>query len=96
MAKQSTGNDRWNLLDSALLSALPQLRALLNESDESASRIVLKHRGHMDWLAMVTTVGPDGTPVIAFGNGFDALAALLALNATVTAGNWRPDRPWGS
>ena len=93
-AKGLGKKDPWLGLYDGLAAAAPMLLQQLHKHEGDTVELRLKHRGEGDWLALVKRIGPDGGPEIAFGTGYDALAALVGLGAAVARGGWRPDKPW--
>jgi hypothetical protein len=72
------------------------LDALYSALTDSSSFIELrvKDRGDGSCYAMVKRTSSDGTPMVAFGTGYDPLSALSGLEGAVHADNWRPDKPY--
>lgn len=62
--------------------------------EEDALSVTIKCRGTGDWIGIAKRVGDDGAPEVCFGNAFDFVSCVLALNASMAAGRWRPDSPW--
>ena len=52
-------------------------------------------RAHGDWLAMCKVTELDSMSLkIAFGAGGNYFEALAGLNASISAGKWKEDKPW--
>ena len=80
-------------LAAALEAHVPQFFAWsCDEDDFRELRIKLKPDGTM--LVVAKGTFADGGPSVCFGVGYGVVGALLAVNATITSGNWRKDKPW--
>jgi len=67
-------------------------RYLDNESEFLSLR--LKYRADGTTIAVIKRIGDDGGPQVAFGSGYGVFGALIGLDYTLEAGNWKPDKPW--
>lgn len=57
--------------------------------------VTVVRRNHGDWLAMAKVTDTDTmTKMIAFGAGRTFYDALAGLNASVSAGKWKIDKPF--
>jgi hypothetical protein len=94
MARRKSTRGSYGRAEDALRDGLPQLAAWLSGPRRADFvRLVLRQRGEHDWVSVLSAYDDAGAPVVCFGSGFDAVAALLGLEGAVAAGNWRPDRP---
>ncbi len=85
--------ERWQALDGELRRLTPHLTAVLSrENDFRELRI--KSRDDGSTLVIVKAYGADGAPTVCFGVGYGSVAALVAVDATIQGGHWRPDKPW--
>lgn len=82
-------------LNESLEGTVSHLYKVLTDANEfRALRIYV--RGDGSYLAIVKGYDGDGAEVICFGQGTDAVTALLAVDGAIAAGNWRVDKPWGA
>lgn len=80
-------------LHRAIEARLPQLYAVLcDQASFIEWRVKIRDDGSA--YALVKRAGEDGTPLVTFGSGYDALSALDGLEGAITAGNWRVDKPY--
>lgn len=82
------------VLQQALQQALGQVWRYLDRDAADFTELRLKQRGDGDWLAVLKVLDSDGTPLVAFGQGYSGLTALLGVQAAASAGKWRVDKPW--
>ena len=74
--------------------AIPDVGSLLLRNAEDFERILIRNRGDGDWIGVLKAFSGDGTPIVCFGTGYDAITCLLSLNTSVRKGKWREDKPW--
>jgi cystathionine beta-lyase family protein involved in aluminum resistance len=86
-------NDPLLQLHRAIEEHLDALYAVITDSS-SFVEVRIKDRGDGTSYALVKRLEADGTPVVAFGSGYDPLSALAGLEGAVHAGNWRADKPY--
>lgn len=77
----------------AVQEHLDALYAVLTDAP-SFTEVRIKARADGTCYALVKQLGPDGSPMVAFGSGYDALSALNGLEGALHAGNWRLDKPY--
>lgn len=87
----ATGAGRYADLEHSLRDLVPAIARLLMLHEEAGPQLKLVCRGAGDWLAVATCTGDDGGPQVLFATGFDVTGCLLALDAQVEHGRWRPD-----
>lgn len=92
-SRTNTKQEKWNRIVEFFRGELPHLGAWWDDYD-AFSEIRLKARDDGTVLAIAKGYDSGGGPVVCFGVGYDALAALLAVNDTMNANNWRVDKPW--
>lgn len=85
--------DRWLHVDEALRDALPQLMSVLGSEDQFIS-LHIKLKEDRTTLGVLKRYGPDGGPTVCFGSGYGVSGCFVALEGSVAAGSWRPDKPW--
>jgi len=76
-----------------LWEKMPHLYAVMATNKEDFVSLTLKARED-GVLAVVNRVSFDGAREVCFGTGYDAISALVAVDKTIQAGSWRPDKPW--
>lgn len=81
-------------LRDGLSSGCSNVYALLQKTPEDFAELRVKQRAAGDFMGILKYYAPDGTPMVVFGWGYDALTALMGLNAALAAGKGRIDRPW--
>ena len=88
---QQSGHDR---LTGGLAHGVSNLAGLIFGRYRTAFLgLSLTRRGQDEWLATARAFSEgDGKYVVCFGNGPDAVAALMALNTAVGKGKWLEDR----
>ena len=96
MPRNSRGNTKqktWLKLVEQLKVELPHLAAWWDDYDEF---LELRLKARDDGTVLVIAKGFDsgGGPVVCFGTGYDVVSAIMAIDATINAGNWRVDKPW--
>jgi len=79
----------------AVQDMAPQVYAWWNRA-EDFGELRFKARDDGSVLAVAKGYDSDGSPVVAFGTGYDVVSALKGLEGAVARGGWRPDRPWTS
>jgi hypothetical protein len=77
----------------ALMDLAPQVYHWMNQQDDFG-QLSFKRREDGSVLAIAKGYGPDGTPVVAFGAGYDIVSACKGLEGTFARNGWRPDKPW--
>jgi len=77
----------------AFEAVLDQVYSVLTDT-ASFDDFRIKRRDDGTCYALVKRAGEDGTPMVAFGSGYDPLSALEGLEGAITAGNWRVDKPY--
>jgi hypothetical protein len=82
-------------LEEALVGVVPQLAAVLLRDSSGFQALTVRWRGPSDVLCVLRRETPEEGPQVCFGGGYDPAGALVALNAAVTGGRWKEDRPWG-
>lgn len=88
-----TYKERWTAVYTLFSRELGQLSSWWdNPNDFREIRIKARDDGTV--LAIAKGYDADGTPIVCFGVGYDVLMSLVAINATITGGNWRVDTPW--
>lgn len=96
MPKSNTGNNAaavWTGFNEDFKRVIPQLLSWSDDATEFRElRIKLMEDG--TYLAIAKGYGDDGGEVICFGGGYGVPGAMLAINATITGGKWRVDKPW--
>lgn len=86
------GDSKIAQIHATLSAELPQLYAFLTSGDDfQEMRIYLRPDG--SHLGVLKGYGGDGTPVICFGSGLDAVTCFLGIEMTLTASRWRTDKP---
>lgn len=59
--------------------------------------LYIKQKDTGEWVAVAKRWDDEKRSlVVAFGNGFDLVGALMALNASITKERWFPDRQQAS
>jgi hypothetical protein len=94
-AEQNKGRDA-SPIRTAVASSSSNLYHILGSPDGwlFGSLNVIR-RNHGDWLAVCKVTELDTTTKkIAFGAGRDYFEALAGLNASISAGKWKVDKPW--
>jgi hypothetical protein len=91
--KNESSVERWVRLVDDLRAAVPHVMGWLTSVDDF-KEIRIKAREDGTCLAIAKGYGSDGGPIVAFGVGYDAVLALMALDATLQGGHWRKDKPW--
>lgn len=86
-------NDPLLQLHWALQEHIDQVYSLLVDTEDFLE-LRIKARDDSTCYALAKRVSSDGSPVVAFGSGYDPLSALWGLEGTIHAGNWRPEKPW--
>lgn len=86
---------RWTREVERLQAAFPQVTAFW-DSREDFRELRLKARDDGTILAIAKAYGPDGTPMVAFGTGYDIVSCLMGLEGTLASSRWRVDKPYGS
>lgn len=94
LAQGLVGRDIYTVLYRAMVDAVPQVLGQFVRDGADAVDLRIKRQDSGEWLAIGRRFGEDGTPEVIFGWGYDLVAALVALNAGIGAGRWKPDRPW--
>lgn len=82
------------VLQQALQQALGQVWRYFSRDAADFIELRVKQRGDGDWLAVLKVADSDGTPLVAFGQGYSGLTALLGVQASASAGKWHVDKPW--
>lgn len=72
--------------------AFPNLQHEVKQAEATSLSIRVSCRGQYDWLAIARRTDDAGGPIVCFGNGETYHGALAALNKSVAAGAWRPDK----
>lgn len=96
MARKKTENSKivaWNSLVDVMSERVPRFWSWCGDA-EDFSELRLKAREDGTVLAIAKGYGPDGTPIVAFGSGYDLASAIVAIDATITGGHWRLDEPY--
>lgn len=83
----------WIALTDAISEHTPQLMSVLGDEEDFISLFV-KYRDDGTYLGVLKRYGSDGGPLVCFGTGYGVPGALVALEATIAAGNWKVDKPW--
>lgn len=91
--RKRSGASKWTELSGTLQACVPHLQGVLAD-EEGFIELRLKMRDDMTVLAVLKRYGPDGGPMVCFGSGYGVSGALMAIDGTVNAGDWRVDRPW--
>lgn len=86
-------NQRWARTVETLSELFPNLSTVFAEESDFIE-LRLKARDDATTLAVLKRYGHDGRPMVCFGVGYGVVAAFMAVDATVEADNWRPDKPW--
>jgi hypothetical protein len=83
-------------LRQAVAANISNLYSVLNSTDRYLfGSVNVVRRNHDDWLALCKVTELDSmVKLIAFGAGADYFAALKGLNASISAGKWKVDKPW--
>lgn len=81
-------------LDRTLSKYCSNLYALVAHDWGDASQVTFKHQGENVWLVVVKRYGDDGAPQVLFATAYDFVGAVLAVNAAIASGSWKPDKPW--
>jgi len=63
-----------------------------SEGDGGRCGLSVNCRGSRDWVAVLRASDSDGSPIVFFGNGESFTGAVSKLNATMAAGNSKPDK----
>lgn len=84
---------KWNRLTDLTKKEVPSLSAWWDDVEDFAE---LKVKAMPDGtvLAIAKGYGSDGAPMVCFGAGYSVTGAMLAIDATITAGRWKPDLPY--
>lgn len=90
-SKKNSKQTRWVELAEELQKRLPNLAAVYNDPGVFRG-LSVNARDDGTLLAIVRGYGPDGGPVVCFGNGYDIAAALLAVDASLQGGHWKADK----
>lgn len=89
-----TGSRGVDLVKDGLASGASNLWGIFNDNEGYFLELRVKARGEGDYYALAKKEGPAGDTLVAFGNGYDVLSALMGLNASIAQGKWQVDRPW--
>lgn len=49
-------------------------------------------KGENDWLAILGSYAPDGTPIVCFGNGHSFTSAMFSLGSSIAGEKWKGDQ----
>jgi hypothetical protein len=85
--------DRWSQLAEEIRVRLPHLSSFLGD-EQGFLEIRLKSRDDGTILGIAKGYNHEGMPIVCFGVGYDAVLALMALDATIQGDGWREDKPW--
>lgn len=91
--KKNSKVEQWIRFDGALGEYLPHVQAWWGDP-EAFLKLQVNAREDGTCLAIAKGYSSDGTPVVCFGSGYGVAGALMALDATLQGGRWRPDKPW--
>jgi len=77
----------------AIQEVAPQVYAWLNRPEDFGE---LRFKAREDGSVLAIAKGYDGagSPVVAFGSGYDVVSCLKGLEGAFARNGWRPDRPW--
>lgn len=87
--------DAWVETDKQLRRLFPHLAAWYNSTDEF-DRLTIMLRDDGTHLAIGKGYGDDGGPIVCFGGGYGLAAALMSIDKTIQAGNWKVDKPYSA
>lgn len=90
---KETPAEQWTRLEKQFSGAFSHLMSWVGDSD-SFKEIRVMARDDGTCLAIAKGYGPDGGPVVCFGNGYGLVASLMAIDRTIQGGHWRVDKPW--
>jgi hypothetical protein len=79
---------------SVFAQAVPDLRRLLQRGSDDFHSLRLYARGRDDTLAVLKRFNEVGEVEVLFGSATDCFGALAALEAGLSAGRWRVDKPY--
>jgi len=84
---------RWESVEKGLHDSFPHLSAWWSDEEGFES---LRVMARADGTTLVVAKGfnGEGGPIVCFGSGYGVVLALMAVDATINAGNWRADKPW--
>jgi len=85
--------ENWIKKEKDFRKLFPTVGAWLAD-EQDFSQLLLKVRPDGTTLAIAKGYGPDGGPIVCFGSGYGAIAALMAIEKTMQGGYWKVDKPW--
>jgi len=91
--QKKTAQQRWVTLSDLIHEQVPHLFSVL-DNEEDFVELRIKSRPDGTTLAILKKYDMDGGPVVCFGSGYGVVGSLVAVDATVQAGNWKVDKPW--
>ena len=90
---KKTRADQWADLSTLIKGELPHFMAWCSDI-EGFAEFRLKARDDGTILAIAKGYSSDGGPVVCFGVGYDVVASIIAIDATINGNFWRVDHPW--
>jgi hypothetical protein len=74
--------------------AADQVFRMLTTGAEDFDRLTVRRRGDGDWVFVMKAFDDAGTPIVAFGTGYDFFSGLLGLEGALRRNGWRVDKPY--
>lgn len=68
------------------------LHHYLGKDYEDVRGLKLVHKGGGSFMAILTAYDSEGGPIVCFGSGETYIDALRGLNASLSKGDWKPDK----
>jgi len=91
MSRKRKGVDKYLAVERLVQAELPHLHGFFSEEDEYRG-LSIKPRPDGTFLAVAMGYGSDGAPMVCFGQGYGVVGALMGLDKTMQAGNWKVDK----